>query len=243
MKLEICCYSVHDALVAAAHGADRIELCSGRSDGGLTPSYGELLQASQADFDIPVHPIVRPRGGDFCYNTSEIQSMLNDILKIKEFGFSGVVIGCLDINGLLDLTVMKKLIHAANGLSITFHRAFDVCKDPFVTMQQLADLGVERILTSGQQATAEKGIALLTTLQSQNQKPIIMAGSGVNSDNISLFIAAGLQEFHASASKKIDSTMQYRNPNVYMSQHKNDEFALFQIDANEVNKMKQQVIE
>lgn len=239
MKLEICCYSIDDVNIAITNGADRIEFCSGRSDGGLTPSYGELLQLSQLGSTIPIHPIIRPRGGDFYYSQTELTSMLNDISLSKQLNFAGVVVGCLKPNGELDLPNLEKFINAADGLSITFHRAFDVCAKPLLALKQLNELGVDRILTSGQQHNAVVGITLIEQLHALNTSTIIMPGCGVRSSNLEQFIQLGLTEFHSSASQTLPSRMQYQNLNVNMSHSSNDEFVRFAVDGNEVKKMKQ----
>lgn len=242
MKLEICCYSIDDAMQAQQNGADRIELCSGRNDGGLTPSFGELLQISKQHFAIPVHPIVRPRGGDFYYSQTEINTMINDIELIRDLKFKGVVFGVLTTTGDINIPVMKRLIHAAQGLSITFHRAFDMSLDPFSAMEKLTDLGVDRILTSGQQKTAQHGIELIKQLNLKSQHTKIMPGCGIRANNIKLFIDACLTEIHSSASKTIPSPMQYQGTNINMSHISGDEFLRYEVDSDEVQKMKRAIL-
>lgn len=238
MKLEICCYSIEDIKTALHHGVDRIEFCAGRSDGGLTPSYGDLLQLSQLNLPIAIHPIVRPRGGDFHYNQTEINTIINDIKLIRELNFAGVVFGALTPNGHLDLKTLAKSICAADGLSMTFHRAFDVCKDPFTTLDLLDDLGFDRLLTSGQQSIAINGLDLIQRLNERSKTITVMPGSGVKSHNLKQFIISGLTEFHSSATKTIPSPMQYLNPDVCMSHCQNDESIRYTLDIDEINKMK-----
>lgn len=125
--LEICCYSVECAVTAQRHGADRIELCAAPKEGGLTPSSGVLKSARQA-ITIPVHPIIRPRGGDFCYTAGEFSAMLEDIALVRDLGFPGLVIGVLDEDGNIDLPRMRQVMRAARGMAVTFHRAFDMCQ-------------------------------------------------------------------------------------------------------------------
>lgn len=239
MKLEVCCYSINDVITAINHGADRIEFCAGRNEGGLTPSYGDLLQLSQLKLPVAIHPIIRPRGGDFYYSQTEINSMINDIQLARELDYPGVVFGCLVTNGQLDIINLLKLIKAADGLSITFHRAFDVCVDPILALNQLNDLGIDRILTSGQQQDAVKGIKLIEQLHQLSQSTLIMPGCGIRSTNLALFKAIGITEFHSSASRSLPSPMQYQNQNVCMSHTKQDEFIRFSIDPDELEKMKQ----
>ncbi|WP_105664398.1 copper homeostasis protein CutC [Cronobacter dublinensis] len=236
--LEICCYSLACAVTAQEAGADRIELCSAVNEGGLTPSAG-VLKGARAQLTLPVHPIVRPRGGDFCYRADEFATMLDDIAFIRELGFAGLVTGVLNEDGEVDIARMRKIMRAADGMAVTFHRAFDMCASPLKTLEELTDLGVARILTSGQQATAEKGISLITELKRQSRAPIIMAGAGVRLSNLDLFLAQGIDELHSSAGIHIASPMRYRNTGVSMSSDASaDEYARYQVDGNAVAAMK-----
>lgn len=126
--LEICCYSVECAVTAQRKGADRIEPCAAPKEGGLTPSYGVLTSARKA-VTLPVHPIIRPRGGDFCYTSGEFSAMLEDIALVRDLGFPGLVTGLLDEDGEVDLPRMRQVMDAAKGMAVTFHRAFDMCKN------------------------------------------------------------------------------------------------------------------
>ncbi|EOC1301100.1 copper homeostasis protein CutC [Cronobacter dublinensis] len=236
--LEICCYSLACAVTAQEAGADRIELCSAVNEGGLTPSAGVLMGA-RAQLTLPVHPIVRPRGGDFCYRADEFATMLDDIAFIRELGFAVLVTGVLNEDGEVDIARMRKIMRAADGMAVTFHRAFDMCASPLKALEELTDLGVARILTSGQQATAEKGISLITELKRQSRAPIIMAGAGVRLSNLDLFLAHGIDELHSSAGIHIASPMRYRNTGVSMSSDASaDEYARYQVDGNAVAAMK-----
>ena len=127
--LEICCYSMECALTAQQQGADRIELCAAPKEGGLIPSYGVLKSVRQA-VSIPVHPIIRPRGGDFCYSPGEFDAMLDDIALVKQLGFPGLVTGLLNEDGHIDMPRMRQIMAAAQGMAVTFHRAFDMCVNP-----------------------------------------------------------------------------------------------------------------
>ncbi|ELQ5994512.1 copper homeostasis protein CutC [Cronobacter dublinensis] len=236
--LEICCYSLACAVTAQEAGADRIELCSAVNEGGLTPSAG-VLKGARAQLTLPVHPIVRPRGGDFCYRADEFATMLDDIAFIRELGFAGLVTGVLNEDGEVDIARMRKIMRAADGMAVTFHRAFDMCASPLKALEELTDLGVARILTSGQQATAEKGISLITELKRQSRAPIIMVGAGVRLSNLDLFLAHGIDELHSSAGIHIASPMRYRNTGVSMSSDASaDEYARYQVDGNAVAAMK-----
>lgn len=216
-KIEICTNSVESCLQAQAGGAYRVELCAGIPEGGTTPSFGEISVARQY-LDIKLNVIIRPRGGDFLYSDIEYQTMVRDIEAAKQAGVDGVVFGCLTADGEIDMKRNKELMQIAEGMSITFHRAFDMCKDPFKSLEQIIELGCDRILTSGQQPTALEGVDLIRQLVEQaKDKIIIMPGSGINEDNID-FIAKETKatEFHFSARKPIASKMKYRNPNLKM---------------------------
>ncbi|WP_414148596.1 copper homeostasis protein CutC [Erwinia sp. BNK-24-b] len=238
LKLEVCCYGVDCALAAQNAGADRVELCSAPSEGGLTPSAGSLIQAREA-VTIPVHPIVRPRGGDFCFTDNEFNQIKSDIAFIRELGYPGLVIGMLDANGHIPLEQMKQVMALAEGMAVTFHRAFDLCHSPLTALQQLTDLGVARILTSGQQQSAESGLPLLKELNQLTRGPIIMAGAGVRLSNLQKFVEAGLSELHSSASQRIASSMRYRKAGVSMtSVAETDEFSRLCVDSDMVEAMK-----
>lgn len=238
MKLEICCYSVDCAMTAERAGADRIELCASQSEGGLTPSFGSLRLAKE-QVTIPVHPIVRPRGGDFCYSAVDFYIMKNDVAQIRDMGFAGVVIGMLNDEGHIDLPRMREVMKLSGDMAVTFHRAFDMCQNPMVALDQLTQLGVARILTSGQQQSAELGLPLLRDLVQASQGPIVMAGAGVRLSNMNKFIDVGIQELHSSAGRTVPSTMRYRKAGVTMcSDSEFDEFSHYSVDGEMVEAMK-----
>ena len=216
-KFEICTNSVESCLAAQQGGADRVELCAGIPEGGTTPSYGEIKMAREL-LSIRLHVIIRPRGGDFLYTPLEQSIMLHDIDMARQLGADGVVFGCLTPDGDIDLPLMERLMKASEGMSVTFHRAFDMCRNPRKALEKIIALGCDRILTSGQQATAEKGISLLKELNVQaDGRIIIMPGCGVNSDNIrKIAEETGASEFHFSGRSSIESKMNYRNPAVSM---------------------------
>ncbi|WP_304165981.1 copper homeostasis protein CutC [Lonsdalea britannica] len=237
-KLEVCCYSIDCALTAERAGADRVELCAGLREGGLTPGYGMLRQARD-HLTIPVHPMVRPRGGDFCYSATEFSAILYDIDQIRDLGFPGLVVGILDAEGHIDLARMKQVMAHCDGLAVTFHRAFDMCFNPRQALMQLADLGVSRVLTSGQQQSAESGLPLLRELNALERGPIIMAGSGVRLTNLHKFRASGIKELHSSAGQWLPSPMRYRKAGVTMSADVDgDEFQHYCVDGDVVAAMK-----
>lgn len=236
--LEVCCYSMECAQEAQRQGADRIELCAAPQEGGLTPSLGVLKTVRQT-VTIPVHPIIRPRGGDFCYTDGEFAAMLDDVATVREIGFPGLVIGVLDPDGRVDIPRMKKIMAAAGPLAVTFHRAFDMCVNPHEAWHALADLGVARILTSGQQSSAEKGLSLITELIALGDTPTIMAGAGVRAANLEKFLQAGVKEVHSSAGQWVPSPMRFRNPGLSMSTDADaDEYSRYAVNGVAVAEMK-----
>lgn len=217
-KLEICANSVASCLEAQKGGAYRVELCAGIPEGGTTPSYGDIAVARKLLAQTKLNVIIRPRGGDFLYSDLEQKIMLKDIEMCRKLGVDGVVIGCLTPDGDVDVQRNKELIDAAGEMSVTFHRAFDMCRNPFESLEQIIGLGCERILTSGQQPKAEQGVDLIKQLvEKAANRIIIMPGSGINEDNIAeIARETGATEFHLSARESIKSGMQYRNPNIKM---------------------------
>lgn len=216
--IEICANSAQSCVEAEAGGAARVELCAGIPEGGTTPSYGEIKTAQALTSSIDINVIIRPRGGDFLYTLAEVQSMMYDIELCKQLNVHGVVVGCLTEKGDVDTELLHKLVAAARPLSVTFHRAFDVCRDPFVALEQIIEAGCDRILTSGQQSDAVKGIPLIAELVKRaDGRIIIMPGCGVRENNIALIEAeTEAKEFHTSARSVIYSKMEYRNENVPM---------------------------
>lgn len=198
--LEVCASNLASALAAEQAGADRIELCSALSVGGLTPSYG-LTEHVFTTTLLQVMVLIRPREGDFVYTAREVQVMEQDILALRSL-CTGLVFGALTPRGDVDLPVMRRLMQAAQGLPVTFHRAFDRCRDPFAALEQIIDLGCRRILTSGQQPSAAQGIDLLRQLRQRAAgRIIIMPGGGVTPDNAADILArTGCTEIHASCS-------------------------------------------
>nr|WP_302830390.1 copper homeostasis protein CutC [uncultured Bacteroides sp.] len=215
---EICANSVESCIAAQAGGANRVELCAGIPEGGTTPSYGDIIIAREILNTTKLHVIIRPRGGDFLYSPLEQRIMLKDIDNARQLGADGVVFGCLTAEGDIDITLMKQLMEAAGDMSITFHRAFDVCRNPQKALEDIIGLGCNRILTSGQQPTAEQGIPLLKELEKQAAgRIILLAGCGVNETNIAhIAKETGIHEFHFSARETMRSGMKYHNEAVSM---------------------------
>lgn len=234
-QLEICCGDIASVLAAKEGGANRIELCSGLSEGGLTPSLGMIHAAVQSGIEH-INVLIRPRPGDFLYSETELSLMENDIRNAIVAGANGVVIGVLTPDGDIDKEATARLIKVARetaheiGLprvNITFHRAFDVSRDPAVSLEDIIELGCDCLLTSGAAPSAVKGILQITKLVAQSDRRIdIMAGSGVNPSNAADIIAATqVDAIHATARKPIPSKMRFRRPLVSMGTPGSDEYA------------------
>lgn len=241
--LEICAGSVESAIAARDGGAQRIELCAALEIGGITPSAGIIAEARKVE-GLALNVIIRPRGGDFLYNSYEAESMIYDIQLCKKLGVDGVVIGALTADGDIDTSLCRRLIDAADGMSVTFHRAFDMCRDPRQALEELIALGCDRVLTSGQATTAEAGIPLLKELVEQAAGRIsIMPGCGVNSGNAAMILQeTGATEIHASARKGVGSGMRFRHSGVSMGNPDSDEYARKETDAQEVRTIVKSII-
>lgn len=233
--LEVCAGSVESAVAARNGGASRVELCSALEVGGITPTAGLIREARKIE-GIALHVLIRPRGGDFLYNDSEAAIMEHDITVARECGADGVVIGALTANGDIDTALCRRLADAAKGMNITFHRAFDMCRNPMQALKEIIELGCNRVLTSGQAATAAEGIEMLKRLVEAGQGRInIMPGCGVNAKNAAEILkGSGATEIHASARKEVGSAMLFRHGGVSMGNPDSDEFARKETDENEV---------
>lgn len=198
IKLEVCCGDMQSVLAAKEGGADRIELCQALEVDGLTPSAEMMAKA--IGLGIPVQVLIRPREGDFVYDEAEVETMLKEIRLAKRLGANGVVIGALKSDGSIDEETIRRLVSEATGLSITFHRAFDVCSQPAEALEQIVSLGCHRLLTSGQAPSAEQGIPLIKRLVEQSGgRLIIMPGAGVNQENARRILSeTGAHEIHGS---------------------------------------------
>lgn len=201
MIIEVCANSFQSALNATKAGADRIELCAELAVGGITPSHG-LIQKVVEELSIKVNVLIRPRSGDFTFSDAEFDVMKRDVLYCKEMGCNGIVSGVLNKDNTIDIERTKELVEVAKPLSFTFHRAFDWVVHPQRAIEELIQLGVSRVLTSGQEPSAINGIELLTALKNKvGDKIIIMPGGGINKNNILQFKNAGFKEIHFSATK------------------------------------------
>lgn len=198
MKLEVCCADIESVMAAKEGGAHRIELCEALELDGLTP--GEELMRQAIATGIPVQVLIRVREGDFVYTPEEVETMAASIRLAKSLGAHGVVIGALTPSGHIDKTAIARMMEEADGMSVTFHRAFDVCKNPTEALEDIIALGCHRLLTSGQQQSAFDGIPLLRQLTAQaNGRIIIMPGAGVNPQNaMHILSQTGATEIHGS---------------------------------------------
>jgi len=239
--LEIATSDFETTKSAVEGGADRIELCANLNEGGTTPCYGTIYQCREK-FEVLLYPIIRPRGGDFLYTDDEYDIMLHDVKLCKQLGCDGIVIGLLNKDGAIDEKRTAALIEIAYPMGVTFHRAFDRCRDPLEAMEQLIKIGCERILTSGQQQTANEGMELIAELNRiANHRIIIMPGSGVRIENIKLLAEkTGCKEFHSSLRSRTKSKMEFihvafeNSAESYMNNF---------IDAFEVNALKKSLNE
>jgi copper homeostasis protein len=215
--VEVCIEGVDDLLAAQQGGADRVELCASLLEGGITPSLGVVRQAVRLA-RVPVHVMVRPRGGDFLYSDVEFASMLEDVAVFRKSGVAGVVFGCLAPDGTVDETRTAALVKAARPLSTTFHRAFDMTPDPAAALEALIRCGCNRVLTSGQRPDAIAGTAILKGLVAQAGDRIIVLGCGeLRPETIArVRCETGLAELHFAALVDQPSPMRYRNPAIAM---------------------------
>ncbi|OBT06644.1 copper homeostasis protein CutC [Vibrio sp. UCD-FRSSP16_10] len=209
-QLEVCIDNIESLHTAIRGGATRIELCSSLALGGLTPSFGLMTQAKLQSC-VPIYAMIRPRQGDFLYSDQDIEIMLADIKAANTAQLDGIVMGLLTKEGHIDYQASKKLIDAAQGMGVTFHRAIDQCSDIEQALEEIIDLGCERVLTSGQQSNALLGVDKLAQMQQQAKGRIqIMAGAGVNEHNVQEIIKrAHIKEVHLSGKTSRSSNMTY----------------------------------
>lgn len=232
--LEICANSYTSALAAQNGGADRVELCDNMAEGGTTPSYAQIALCKR-NLTIKIFPIIRPRGGDFYYSDIEFELMKIDIVNCKSLGCDGVVTGILTADGAIDIERTKALIEFARPMEVSFHRAFDMCKNMPVALEAIIGLGCERVLTSGGAETAESGIEMIAKLVKQAAGRIsIMPGAGVNPANIAAIEnRTGAKEFHTTAKTTIQTKMNYKNNVAKVGNI--DEYAFMQTDSEIVS--------
>lgn len=230
--IEGCVDSLTSARAAIEGGADRLELCGSLVIGGVTPSPALFRQVRQA-WDGCIHVLIRPRFGDFLYTEAEVAQMAEEIALLRAMGADGVVIGALTAEGALDMEAMRRLMENAEGLNVTLHRAFDMTRDPFEALEQAVELGIGTILTSGQAQSAAAGAECLAALHQRAAGRIeLMAGSGVNVENISeIYEKTGITAFHTTGKVVVESGMKYRKEGVSMGLPSLSEYELWQTDT------------
>lgn len=240
MIVEICANSFESARAAQVAGGHRIELCSELAVGGVTPSHG-LMEKVVNELSIPVFVLVRPRSGDFCYSASEMDVMLKDIAFAKAIGVRGIVSGVLHPDHRIDMERTAQLVAASKGMSFTFHRAFDWTPDVAQSIEILIELGIERVLTSGQAASAEKGFEKLKEILALAGDQLgILPGGGIHPENVGAFKTAGFREVHASASRFYPSVALRVDPSVVerVPMHNTASLDEHQIGVSDIEKIK-----
>lgn len=235
--LEVCADSVQSAIAAWKGGADRVELCSGLVIGGLSPSP-MLFRQIRNHTDLKVRVLLRPRFGDFCYDTYEFETIKEEVQMFREMGADGVVIGILNPDGSLNMEQMEQLVKAAGYMGVTLHRAFDVCRDPFEALEQSISLGIDTILSSGQKSSAWEGRRLLADLAEKGEGKIqILAGAGITPEIIEkLTSSTELCAFHMSGKIVEDSSMKFRREGVPMGIPGLSEFEIWQTSQEQVKR-------
>jgi copper homeostasis protein len=215
LRFEVCAFNVQSCLVAEQAGAYRIELCDNPLEGGTTPSYGTIKKAREAT-SLLLYPIIRPKSGNYYYDSTEMDIVKNDILLCKELHCNGVSVGVQKIDGNIDVEAMKKVVEWAYPMGVTCNRAFDATPNMFQALEDLIQAGCERVLTSGQATAApEAGLILGKLVQQAADRIIIMPGAGIKSSNIKqLMQESGALEYHGSARTLLPNPMSHSNPNV-----------------------------
>ncbi len=239
-KLEVCVDSVESAVIAQKGGADRLEVCANLVIGGTTPGISQFKQIRKA-CDIELNVLIRPRFGDFLYTDAEFQMITEDILTFRELGADGIVAGCLLADGTLDTERLLKIRECAGNLHMTLHRAFDVCKDPGQALEASVSLGIDTILTSGQEENCMAGRELLQQLIVQAADKIeILAGGGVNAEVIEILKKEiGAYSFHMSGKQRLNSGMSYRNERVSMGLPGLSEFDIFRTELAQIQRARE----
>ena len=236
LVVEICADSVESAIIAEASGAGRIELCSALVEGGVTPSAG-LIDSVRRNTGIKLHVLIRPRSGDFLYTDNEFSVMRRDIDMAGELGADGIVTGILNSDGTIDTERTAVLAEYATPMSLTFHRAFDLCRDPKKGLEDIIAAGAARLLTSGQAKSALDGSVMIKSLiKDAAGKIVVMPGGGIDEYNIALLAAGtGALEYHLSGRRQRESAMTYRRKGIYMGDPRlQSEYTLKSADAERI---------
>ena len=233
VRFELCANGYQSMINGVVGCADCAELCEALEVGGLTPSQETLFNCQNAARHIPVRVLIRCRDGNYVYNNAEVETMCDDIRKVKSMGYEGVVIGALDENGNLDIHAIKMMMEAGKGMKFTFHRAIDVCKNPIETIEKLIGLGFDKVLTSGCKPTAYEGIDMIREFQNRfGDKIKIMAGGGITEDNVERILSAtGITNCHASLASQVIEDRE----NIYPNEEDNE---LITCKVSDVNRVK-----
>ncbi len=236
--VEVCVDSVASAIVAERGGASRVELCGSLIEGGITPSAG-LIEMTRAAVSVDLHVMIRPRGGDFCYDTDEFETMRRDILLAQRLGANGVVFGILDVNGHVDVARTRELVDAARPLNVTFHRAFDMTADLFRALDDVCAAGADRVLTSGGESTSLQAQETIAQLVRKAQDRItIMPGGGIKPENArSLVEHTGVSEIHVGLRSAVPSPMQHQNSQIAMGSIAGREYQRFVVLEEQVRRL------
>ncbi len=236
--------STASAVASERGGAHRIELCSGLAEGGTTPSAG-LIESVRRSVGIPLHVIIRPRGGDFLYSDDEFEIMKRDIVAAKQLGAHGVVLGILKEDGRVDVDRTRCLVDLARPMSTTFHRAFDMAVDLNQALADVTSAGADRILTSGGAQNAEDSLATIASLIVNAEKSVaIMVGGGIRETNVPRIIAAtGAREIHANVRSSLASPMQYRNEKVSLGSLRGSEYQRWTVPEMTVRRLVEAAME
>jgi len=238
IAVEVCVDSVASAIAAARGGASRIELCSGLIEGGITPSAG-LIETTRKSVSLPMHVMIRPRGGDFCYDADEFQAMQRDIALAKQLGANGLVFGILTVAGEVDVEHTRALVDMSRPQAVTFHRAFDMTGDLFRALQAVHTTGADRVLTSGGQPTALQGRRVIAQLVRQAAGAItIMPGSGIKPENAQSLVAdTAVHEIHVGMRTAVSSPMQHQNLRVAMGSTEGREYQRSVVREEDVRRL------
>src|SRR6266849_574205 len=236
--VEVCIDSVASAVAAERGGAQRIELCSGLVDGGITPSVG-LMEAVRARVSIALHVMIRPRGGDFYYDKDEFNIVRRDIETVKRLGADGVVVGLLAADGDIDIARTRHLVELAHPFQVTFHRAFDMSRDLFRALEDICATGADRILTSGGQQTCIEGAEMIARLvRAAGNRIGIMAGSGIKPGNARMLVERTcVKEVHVGLRSSVSSPMRYRNPKISLGSTEGREYQKFVVLEDSVRQL------
>jgi len=236
--VEVCVDSVASAVAAGRGGAARVELCGSLIEGGITPSAG-LVEMARAAVSVALHVMIRPRGGDFCYDRDEFETMRRDIAVAKRLGATGVVFGILDLDGNVDVARTRLLVEEARPLPVTFHRAFDMTADLFRALDDVCAAGVDRVLTSGGEPTSVQGQETIRQLVTRARgRVVVMPGSGIKQENVrSLVDHTGVTEVHVGLRSAIPSPMRHRNPRISMGSVEGREYERFVVLEEQVRRL------